>query len=181
MDGTDCGPVLWTLGHSNRDLEEYLDLLESFSIDRIVDVRSHPHSRRFPHFSEGNLKDSLREEDVDYEHWEKLGGRRSPKNDSSNTALDPGFQAVADHLVAEDGQQVLDQLEDSVRSRDGSSTALMCAEKDPQRCHRKLIADHLTARGLSVHHAVDPNEDREHDLHSNARVKGETVTYPGLV
>lgn len=175
-------PVVRTIGHSNRSLEDFLDVLDGAGVELLVDVRSHPNSRRFPHFSEGNLETSLSESGIEYKHCPELGGYRDPRKESPNTALSEGFRAVADHLNSEAGQEALRKLETTILNRDGDSgVILMCAEKDYTRCHRRLVADHLTVRGLSVEHIIGKESSEHHSLHPNARPEGRTVKYPGLV
>ncbi len=171
-----------TVGHSNRDREEFLRLVVNNNIRRIVDVRTYPNSRRYPHFSQGNLRQSLSDVGIQYVHVPELGGLRTAREASHNSALSGGFQAVADHLNTDEGQEALEELESSIREPDSSGTlALLCAERDPDSCHRSLIADHLISRGFSVRHLIDDDEVRDHDLHPHARRKDGRVQYPGLV
>lgn len=171
-----------TVGHSNRDLETFLELLGAHGVRILIDVRSYPNSRRFPHFSEGNLTESLGEVNVEYEHWPRLGGFRGEREGSENTALSSGFQAVADHLNSEEGQAALDDLTGMLQKRgENGVVALMCAEKDPGRCHRRLISDHLVARDRSVTHVIDEGETRNHELHQHAQTRNRKVYYPGLL
>lgn len=182
MEQADDSFPLVTIGHSNRDFSEFSALIGSHAVEKIIDVRRYPNSRRHPQFNEGNLVKPLEDEGIDYEHWPEIGGYRNPVKNSSNTALDGGFRGVADHLNTESGQRALDQLEEVVESLpDGSQLVLLCAEKDPQRCHRKLISDHLTVRGIKVRHLIEEDVSREHELHPNARPADGTVVYPGLL
>lgn len=181
MSGRSTERVVRTIGHSNRKLDEFLGIMRSTGVETVVDLRTHPNSRRFPHFSEGNLEQALLKDGIDYRHYPELGGYRDPLDDSPNTALPPGFQAVADHLNTNRGQQALNRLEDLVRKPEGTDVALLCAEKDFTDCHRKLIADHLTVRGLSILHVIDEETTISHELHEHARPEGKRVTYPGLV
>ena len=171
-----------TVGHSNRELEEFIELLNRHQVRMLADIRTYPNSRRYPHFSLGNLETSMDDAGIDYQHRPELGGMRSASEASENSALSGGFQAVADHLNSPEGQDALDGLEECIRNQDGDdSTGLMCAEWDPGSCHRSLIADHLLVRGIRVVHRIHPNEVREHELHPHARRKDGRVMYPGLV
>jgi uncharacterized protein (DUF488 family) len=171
-----------TIGHSDRDFATFSELLVSHGVVRLIDVRRYPNSRRHPQFNEGNLKESLDEKGINYEHWPEIGGYRDPAEDSSNTALEGGFRGVADHLNTEAGQRKLDQLAAMVDSiPQEKSAGLMCAEKDPQHCHRKIISDHLLIRGIQVLHLIEEDKKQPHELHPNARKSNDEVTYPGLL
>jgi uncharacterized protein (DUF488 family) len=169
-----------TVGHSNRDRKSLVELLTGHEVTRLIDVRRYPNSRRNPQFNQGNLEDTLPEVDITYEHWPEIGGYRDAKNNSPNTALEDGFRGVADYLNTETGQETLDQLENRILETEGFLT-LMCAEKDPVRCHRKLISDHLTVRDHEILHLLSQDESKPHELHPNARLKTDSVTYPGLI
>lgn len=182
MEPSDGSPDVVTIGHSDRDFAEFSEFLTDHGVARLIDVRRYPNSRRHPQFNEGNLAESLDEEDIDYEHWPEIGGYRDPAQESSNTALEEGFRGVADHLNTDSGQRTLDELETITEAMsDGDRLALMCAEKEPQRCHRKLIGDHLTVRGIRIRHLIEEDEERDHELHPSARVSDRRVTYPGLL
>lgn len=174
-----------TLGHSNRSREAFLDLIDACSVRVLFDVRRYPSSRRNPQFNQGNLEDDLEERDVDYVHREVLGGFRSPREESPNTGWQSeGFQGYADHAETEPFQQALEEIvEAHERLRDEAEghVGVMCAEKVPERCHRRIISDWLAARGIPVHHVIDPTTVREHEMTEFARVDESRVTYPGLV
>jgi uncharacterized protein (DUF488 family) len=169
-----------TVGHSNRDRQSLVDLLTSHEVTRLIDVRRYPNSRRNPQFNQGNLEHTLPEAGITYEHWPEIGGYRDARNDSPNTALENGFRGVADYLNTETGQEILEQLENRILETEGL-LSLMCAEKDPDRCHRQLISDHLTVRDHEVLHLLSKEQSKPHELHPNARLKSDSVTYPGLI
>jgi uncharacterized protein (DUF488 family) len=171
-------PTLWTIGHSNRSLEEFLALLRSASIQRLVDVRRFPMSRRHPQFDRDELKTSLEQAGIHYRHVEPFGGRRNERLPASpNTAWRvEAFNAFADHMQSEEFQAALTEL---MASAENQKTVIMCAEALPWQCHRRLIADALVARGWEVLDLMSAGKPRPHALTEFAVVREGTVTYPG--
>lgn len=169
---------LYTVGHSNRSEETFLDLLSEHGIERLVDVRRFPGSKRHPQFNQGVLREALAEHDVHYRHLEALGGYRDSRPDSPNTAWKrEGFRAYADHLNSEAGQNALCRLNEWAEAE---RTAVMCAEAVPWRCHRQLIADAFTARDWTVIHVLDENRTEVHELRREAvALEDGRVIYPG--
>jgi uncharacterized protein (DUF488 family) len=170
--------TLLTVGHSNRTLEHFLAILETHGVRRIVDVRRFPHSRRHPHFSGEALARALDERGIGYAHRPELGGRRSPRRDSTNTALtSASFRGYADYMQTPPFAAALETLLQEGRE---PGTALMCAEADPAHCHRGMIADALVARGARVVHILSLTDTKEHALARGARVDASgRVAYPG--
>ena len=168
--------LIWTIGHGNRSIEEFVGLLKDAEIECLVDVRAYPASRRHPQFAREALERSLADAGIRYA-WEgkALGGRRRPVANSPHVALkNPGFRAYAGHMASEEFRQALDRLATNGRGR---RTAIMCAERLPWRCHRYLLADSLVARGVRVLHLVSPGQRKEHVLNQLARVDGERLVY----
>jgi len=169
---------IWTIGHSNRELQVFLDLLQEFQIETVADVRSFPSSRKWPHFNRDSLRDSLKDIGCGYVHLPGLGGRRHHRAESSrNTAWQvESFNAYADHMEEESFRVDLDRLQAVARD---SRSSLMCAEAVPWRCHRRLIADALIVRGWKVHDILGHRQARLHQLPPFARVADGQVYYPG--
>jgi uncharacterized protein (DUF488 family) len=166
------------VGHSNVKADVLLDALRSADVQRLVDVRLTPQSRRNPQFNRDRLSATLIEAGVEYTHMPSLGGRRVPAEDSTNLGLkDEGFRGFADFMATPPFEWALRQLLVGARS---GRTAIMCAESLPWHCHRSLIADALVARGLRVVHLFGGKE-REHELTAGAKVEGRLVTYPSLL
>ncbi len=158
---------MYTIGHSTRSLVELLDLLQEHEVEWLVDVRRFPASRRHPHFAGEALAESLPAAGIEYVHEPEMGGYRKPKPDSPNTAWRvKGFQAYADHMQSPEFQEALERL--TARARE-STTAIMCAEAVPWRCHRQLISDALVARGHEVVHILAPAKVDRHELNPDAR------------
>jgi uncharacterized protein (DUF488 family) len=168
--------VIWTVGHGNRPLGEFIALLQDAGIECLVDVRAYPASRRHPQFAREALEQSLAEAGIRY-LWEgnALGGRRKPGAKSPNVALkNPSFRAYADHMATENFREGLERLLELARS---ARTAILCAERLPWQCHRNLIADSLAARGARVLHLLEPGKSLEHALSRLARIEGERLVY----
>lgn len=168
--------TIFTIGHGNRTIGEFIALLREAGIECLVDVRAYPVSRRHPQFARDSLGKSLVDADIRYV-WEgkALGGRRKLEKNSLHVALEnPGFRAYAGHMATEDFQRVLGTLIETGR---GQPTAMMCAERLPWECHRHLIADSLVARGIRVVHLVSVGERTEHTLNRLARNDGKRLVY----
>ena len=160
---------IYTIGHGNRPLAEFIGLLHENAIATLVDVRAFPGSRRHPHFGRGELERSLPAAGMHYV-WEgrALGGRRRPRPDSPHVAMrNDSFRAYADHMETPEFREGIDRLVD-LGAR--TSVAIMCAERLPWQCHRYMISDYLVARGLEVRHIMDRSSPRAHRLRAEARV-----------
>jgi len=167
-----------TVGHSTRSAEELVELLHAHGIEVLVDVRTVPRSRHNPQFDRSALPTTLAAAGIEYRHAAELGGLRKPRLDSPHTAwTNPSFRGYADHMDTPAFALALDQLIALARER---STAVMCAEAVPWRCHRSLIADALVARGIEVRHIHDARRAEPHRLTPFAWLVGTRVTYPGV-
>jgi len=167
--------TLYTVGHGSRSMEEFVPLLVGQSIRTLADVRSQPHSSRFPHFSMGALREAMEELEIVY-HWagRQLGGLRSSGPDSRHLALDEGLRGYADYMETDQFQKSATQL---VNLAARSPTAILCAEHSPQRCHRRLIADYLVLRGMEVIHLIAVDDARAHQLSPEARRESAQLIY----
>jgi uncharacterized protein (DUF488 family) len=168
--------AVYTLGHSTRTLDEFLDLAGEHGIRRLIDVRRYPGSRRFPHFAGEAIAAAAAERAMSYEHAPDLGGRRDTTAGSRNRAWrNRSFRGYADHAGTAEFRAALDRILAA-----DVPLALFCAEAVPWRCHRRIIADALVARGVPVRHILAPGRAENHELHPDARVLADgTVTYPG--
>lgn len=168
------GEIL-TIGHSNRELGEFLGLLHQYGIEALADVRRFPGSRRQRHFERTALEASLHEHRIAYRWLPELGGRRRPVAGSQNTAWrNASFQGYADHLATDEFAGGLATLLELAREH---RTALMCAELLWWRCHRSLIADVLKVRGFEVIHILDERQTAVHPFTSPARVENGRLSY----
>lgn len=164
--------LIWTIGHSTRTAQELNDMLHSFQIELLVDVRSYPGSRKFPHFNKEAIQPFLKKNKIDYLHMKALGGRRRAKASSKNTAWrSAGFRGYADYMETEEFKKAIDQLQEIALEK---RTAYMCSEALWWRCHRSLISDYLKLHGWTVMHIMGIEKETEHPYTSPAKIiKGE--------
>lgn len=168
--------TIYTIGHSTRPIEDFISLLRRYGIERIVDVRTVPRSRTNPQFNRDELERILPEAGIDYVHMKDLGGLRKTAKDSINTGWrNDSFRGYADYMQTPDFADALSRL---IEVAETKSTAIMCAEILPWRCHRSLIADALVVRGIDVVEIMSETESRPHKMTPFAHVEGEAITYP---
>lgn len=170
--------TIWTVGHSTRTAEKFLEMLQAHEIKVLVDVRSFPGSRRYPQFNKAELAESLARVQIEYRHEPRLGGRRMPRADSHNTGWkNASFRGYADYMETEEFRRGVEGLlEVAAKER----TVIMCAEAVWWRCHRSLIADYLRAKGHTVLHIVDKYKTKEHSFTSAAMIDKGKLSYRGL-
>jgi uncharacterized protein (DUF488 family) len=168
-----------SVGHSSRSLDEFLDMLRSAGVGMVIDVRSFPKSRANPVYNTDRLPDDLAAVQIGYRHLVDLGGRRGRQ-----AGVDPAVNALwrvasfhnyADYAL---GDAFGSALADLAQEGSDRTVAIMCAEAVWWRCHRRIIADHLLARGLSVAHLMAPDRIEPARLTPGARVERGRVTYP---
>lgn len=168
--------LVLTVGHSTRPIDEFVELLKAHGVERVVDVRTVPKSRRNPQFGQDALPGSLAAADIGYTHLPGLGGLRRAKPDSPNTGWrNASFRGYADYMQT---PPFAAALEEAIALGKKERIALMCAEAVPWRCHRSLIADALLVRGIGAEDISSPTRRAPHKLTPFARVRGTTVTYP---
>ena len=159
--------IVWTVGHSTRHLDEFIRLLHSFKIELLVDIRTYPGSKRFPHFNKEDLSRNLTAENILYIHMVELGGRRTPQPDSVNTAWrHASFRGYADYMQTPAFTEAMDKLEEHAEKY---RLAYMCSEAMWWKCHRSLVSDYLKVRGWNVQHIMDEEKSTEHPYTSPAR------------
>jgi uncharacterized protein (DUF488 family) len=176
--GESAGGIhLYTLGHSTRGFEEFVQLLRENGVSTVADIRTVPRSRRNPQFNRETMAEALQPYGIKYRHLESLGGLRRPRPDSPNTAWENlSFRGFADYILT---QQFEEGLRELLGLAGEETTAMMCAEAVPWRCHRSLIADVLTVRGIQVTHILSERRSQAHRLTPFAVVLGSRVLYPG--
>jgi len=171
--------TILTVGHSTHPLDEFLGLLSDADIGGIVDVRRLPGSRRFPWFDQGALSSSLADAGIRYTRIPELTGRRPVQHDVPDEVdalwRNRSFHNYADHALGPDFARGLDEL---VRLGGESRTAVMCSEAVWWRCHRRIIADHLLARGIRVEHIMPDGRISPAELTPGAVIRGTQVVYP---
>jgi uncharacterized protein (DUF488 family) len=167
---------IWTIGHSTHGLEAFVELLRGQRVELLADVRTVPKSRRMPWFRGDALARSMPDAGVAYEHFPDLGGFRRPRKDSPNAGWNvEAFRGYADHMDSPAFRAALARLEDLAGAR---RTAVMCAEAQWHRCHRRLVSDALTVRGWEVLHIAADGRVRAHSLTGFAVVRGDSIVYP---
>lgn len=167
--------TIWTIGHSTRPIEEFLGLLAEHRIEMLIDVRRFPVSKRYAQYNEVNLRGSLSEANIAYLWLPELGGRRTARRDSPNTAWrNAGFRGYADHMMTREFREGLERVMDAARS---SRVAVMCAEAVWWRCHRSLISDALTVEGFNVVHIMGARTVAEHPMTAAAKIVEGRLSY----
>jgi uncharacterized protein (DUF488 family) len=167
--------TVWTIGHSSRPVEAFLDLLAHYGIEALADVRRFPGSKRHPSYAQEPLHAALERCGIEYAWLPALGGRRRPRADSPNTAWrNASFRGYADHMASAEFASGMDQL--LVLAAE-CRTAVMCAEAVWWRCHRALIADALCAGGIDVQHILGLDHCVPHPFTSAARIVDGQLNY----
>lgn len=174
------GKTIYTIGHSTRPLNVFIDLLKESGITLMVDIRTVPRSARNPQYNIDSLPESLKSAaGVKYRHMAGLGGFRRPHPDSVNMGLqNENFRGYADYMQTAEFEKSLREL---IALAEVEKIALMCAEAVPWHCHRSILSDALTARGFCVVDILGPGETRIHTLSPFARVDGTKISYPALI
>ena len=169
-------PAIFTVGHSTRSFEELVAILRAHGVERLIDVRTVPRSRHNPQFNRDALAKALHNRRIGYRHMKALGGLRRARADSVNTGWrNASFRGYADYMQTAAFEKALTRLIELAKQK---TTAIMCAEAVPWRCHRSLIADALTVRGYEVRDIMSITSSKPHKLNPMARVQGQQITYP---
>jgi uncharacterized protein (DUF488 family) len=159
---------IYTIGHSNRSLNEFIQMLKSFNIQLLKDIRRFPGSKKFPYFNKSSLENSLRKVGINYLHSEKLGGRRKPKENSINDIWkNEAFRGFADYMETENFKNAIKELE---TLSEANTLAIMCSEALWWRCHRSLISDYLKSKAWKVLHIMKTGKAIEHPFSSAANL-----------
>lgn len=158
---------VWTIGHGRRPIDELLACLANAGVETLVDVRRYPGSRRSPQFGQDALARSLAAAGIRYLHALGLGGRLhgEPGADRFSCLRVPAFASYAARMGTSGWQAALEE------ALGEPAPCLMCAETPWWRCHRRLIADLLVARGHEVVHLMRPHETRPHRLGDVAEMR----------
>lgn len=167
---------IFVVGHSTRTIESFMDLLKAHSVDLLVDIRTIPKSRHNPQFNEDALKKKLNDNKIKYRHMKGLGGlRHSDKNSINVGWRNLSFRGFADYMQTKDFDFSLREL---IALSKKHTVAIMCAEGNPFRCHRSLVADALLVRHVKALHISSKISARQHILTPFAKVNGKKITYP---
>jgi uncharacterized protein (DUF488 family) len=168
--------AIFTVGHSTLPIEKFITLLHAYGIRCLADIRTVPRSRHNPQFNGDALASAVKHEKIEYVPLSALGGLRHARKDSPNTGWrNDSFRGYADYMQTKAFEEGLETLIEMSR---GERTAIMCAEAVPWRCHRSLVADALSVRGIPVVEILSESGYRDHKLTPFAHVEGTTITYP---
>ena len=169
----------FTIGHSTRSLPEFVDLLRVGEVELVIDIRTLPWSRTNPHYNEESLAEALAECQIGHGRIPALGGLRKRVREVPPEVngwwRNGSFHNYADHALSEEFRAGLEELLTLGRRR---RTAVMCAEAVWWRCHRRIVADHLIARGECVFHLMDPARAEPARLSAGASVANGVLAYP---
>ncbi len=169
-------PSIFTVGHSTRSIDEFIELLKVYGVKEVIDVRSIPRSRHNPQFNEDVLKQSLRLAHIRYKHLNMLGGLRHTKVRSTNLGWhNVSFRGFADYMLTDDFSKGMDEL---IRIASLRKTVVMCAEAVPWRCHRSLIGDALVKNGWIVWNIMSNTTKTKHRLTPFLKIKKGKLVYP---
>lgn len=160
--------IIWTIGHSTHSIDQFIEMLNAFEIEIVVDIRRFPGSRKFPQFNQEALKESLQGEKIDYTYLEDLGGRRKVNPNSKNIAWrNTSFRAYADYMESAEFKNAFEKLEQIALKQ---STAYLCSEAVWWRCHRALVSDLLKISDWEVKHIMTAKKVMEHPYTQPAQV-----------
>ncbi|MGA9673183.1 MAG: DUF488 domain-containing protein [Terracidiphilus sp.] len=167
---------IFTIGHSTRSVDEFVELLRAHGVKGIVDVRSVPRSRHNPQFNADVLEHSLQQRQISYKHMKELGGLRHARKDSPNMGWhNASFRGYADYMATGEFAEGLESL---IKIASARETAIMCAEAVPWRCHRSLIGDALTKKGWLVRDIMSRTAATRHLLTPFLKVRKGVLVYP---
>jgi uncharacterized protein YeaO (DUF488 family) len=167
---------IFTIGHSTRPIEEFVELLRHHGVQQLIDIRTIPKSRRNPQFNGEALAASVRRARIGYTHLKQLGGLRHARSDSVNPGWhNASFRGFADYMQTPEFEEGLNR---AIQLATARPAALMCAEAVPWRCHRSLVADALLARGIGVDDILGSGKPKAHRMTPFARLRGTRITYP---
>jgi uncharacterized protein (DUF488 family) len=175
MDAPRDPDRIWTIGHGTRPVEELVTDLRGAGVERLVDVRTAPGSRRNPQYGREALTSAIGAAGLAYEWRKDLGGFRRPHPDSPHWAIrNDSLRGYADYMDTPEFRSALGWLESTSAE---TPTAIMCAESVWWRCHRRMIADALVLDGWLVVHLLPDGRSQPHALHPDARVEGGRLVY----
>jgi uncharacterized protein (DUF488 family) len=171
--------VIFTIGHSTRPIDVFIQMLKSFDVNAVVDIRTVPRSRTNPQYNLDVLPELLAESDIQHYQIASLGGLRKKSKtvpDEVNAFWDNrSFHNYADYALSEEFEEGLNQL---LRLSDSRRCAIMCSEAVWWRCHRRIVADYLLSRGVEVLHIMDIGKSTEAILNPSAERTGNKLCYP---
>lgn len=171
---------IFTIGHSTHSQEDFIHILQTFEVERLVDIRSLPGSKYCPQFNKEEMEKYLPQNGIEYIHLPKLGGRKKgDKKVSVNQGWNSSsFRNYADYMQTQEFKKGIKELMILAQEK---VTVIMCAEVLPWRCHRSLVSDALLIRGFDVFDIFNLVTVTPHFLTSFAKVEGKRITYPKIM
>lgn len=173
---------IYTVGHSTHSTEELLSLLKAYKIEMLIDVRAYPGSKRLPQFNKENMEKWLPDQSIHYLHVPELGGRRKKNREIDESLIDgwrnTSFRNYAAYSLTEEYEKGIKKLIEIDRKE---RVCYMCSESVPWRCHRLLISNTLTLKGLMVRHIMTEKKAILHEIGmygATAVVNGPKLIYP---
>ncbi|KVE33888.1 DNA repair protein [Burkholderia vietnamiensis] len=170
----------YTIGHSNRTLDELVAMLRAVDVTLLVDIRKMTRSRTNPQFNEATLPDALAAADIGYEHIAELGGLRGKSRDVPDALngfwTNRSFHRYADYALSPEFRAGLARL---IALGEQQRCALMCSEAVWWRCHRRIVSDYLLARGETVLHIMGLNRVEPARITAGATIRDDgAIVYP---
>ncbi|WP_258393118.1 DUF488 domain-containing protein [Nanobdella aerobiophila] len=167
---------IYTLGHSNRNIKDFIGILKENNMNILVDVRSLPGSKKYPEYNKENLEKTLKDHGIEYIHIKELGGFRKPNKNSKNSFwINPSFRGFADYMQSDEFKEGIKKLIDLAKNK---RVAIMCSEWNPYRCHRRLISDYLSIiYDIRVIHIININKIEEHKVTKSAKIIDGNIIY----
>ncbi|HEU5017242.1 MAG TPA: DUF488 domain-containing protein [Pseudolabrys sp.] len=169
----------FTIGHSTRSIEEFVELLKGAGARVVVDVRTVPRSRTNPQYNRDTLPKTLAQRQIGYEHIAALGGLRGRKTnvpaEVNEFWKNQSFHNYADYALTESFREGFARLREIGHE---TACAIMCAEAVWWRCHRRIVSDYLIAAGETVIHIMGHGRLEPARLTEAARPGPDGVTYP---
>lgn len=168
--------TVYTIGHSTHPIEEFIEMLQANGVKQLVDIRTIPGSRHNPQFGQKALEESMPKAGIDYVYRKDLGGLRPKVKDSVNRGWrNASFRNYADYMQTEEFAAAVEELIGLAKKK---TTAIMCAEAVPWRCHRSLVGDALLVRDVEVLDIMSKTKTTPHKLTPFAKTRGTKITYP---
>ena len=156
---------IYSIGHSTHSSEEFIDLLKTYKIETLVDIRSHPGSKHMPQFNKGNIEKWVPNHGIRYLHMPELGGRRKKNREIDESLIDGwrnrSFRNYAAYSLTEDYENGISDL---MAIEGKERVCYMCSESVPWRCHRLIVSNTLALKGVTVHHIMTEKKIILHEI-----------------
>jgi uncharacterized protein (DUF488 family) len=172
--------LIYTVGHSTRTIEEFVDILRGAGVTQLIDIRSHPRSRTNPQYNLDTLPETLAQYQIGHVYLKELGGRRPRQRlvDPATNSFwqNQSFHNYADYAMTEPFQAGLRELLALSKQK---TSAIMCSEAVWWRCHRRIVADYLLNEGITVFHLMGAGRIEPAKMTPAAKPDESYLVYPG--